>query len=300
MATILCIEDERDLRDDLVEELEEAGNTVLQAENGKQGLEMILEHQPDLVCCDINMPVMNGRELLHELRTKHPEFVEMPFMFLTAYADREHVLEGIRMGVDDYLTKPVDFDLLVAKVDQRLRQVNKIVDKKNQELVALYQRLAGHQQKKQSDASAGAASAPAVDQFPVSLNSIPIVIFGTIDQELRQFIAVLKESFPNITVFTDPAAYFEKLKNLSVHFIFIYGYDGDRYRELQEQLAKDSKKSIAICVSRLENGWLPKGCEFCSTGSTLTLPVTEDDLKRNMVTWIKSKLAKEFGRSEAA
>ena len=126
MTTILCIEDEADLRKNLVEELTDEGYTVKEAVDGKEGLEMIVRHRPDLVLCDINMPNRNGYELLEIIRKKYPMFAEMPFIFLTALADRERVLAGIKSGADAYLTKPIDYDFLLATVDASLRQVGRI------------------------------------------------------------------------------------------------------------------------------------------------------------------------------
>ena len=116
MITILCIEDEKDVRTLIVEELEDAGIKTLQATNGREGLEMILQLRPDIVISDISMPEMSGTELLAELQINHPSFANMPFIFLTALADREKMLEGLRGGADNYLIKPIDFDLLMAKV----------------------------------------------------------------------------------------------------------------------------------------------------------------------------------------
>lgn len=126
MATILCIEDEVALREGIVEELEDEDYTVLEAENGAVGLEMIIEHRPDLVLCDINMPNMDGYELQDKLRSDHPEFGEMPFIFLTALADKDRVLAGLKKGADGYLTKPVDYDLMIMTVESNLRKMNLI------------------------------------------------------------------------------------------------------------------------------------------------------------------------------
>jgi DNA-binding response OmpR family regulator len=116
MITILCVEDEMDVRELITEELEDAGLRVLQASNGKEGLEQILRHRPDIVISDITMPEMDGTELLAELQINYPQFSNMPFIFLTALADREKMLEGMRAGADNYMTKPIDFDVLMAKI----------------------------------------------------------------------------------------------------------------------------------------------------------------------------------------
>ncbi|MBY5570094.1 response regulator [Rhizobium leguminosarum] len=117
MVTVLCIEDEVEIRNLLVEELSEAGYKTLEASNGAEGLEMILSKWPDIVISDISMPVMDGHQLLAEIQINHPELSNIPFILLTALTDRENTLVGLRGGAADYLTKPLDFDLLLAKLE---------------------------------------------------------------------------------------------------------------------------------------------------------------------------------------
>ncbi len=137
MAKILCIEDDAELLRILSEELSDAGHNVLEATDGSIGLEMIVGHKPDLVISDISMPSMNGYVLLKTLRDKHPEFAEMPFLFLSALADRDHIIDGLDLGADDYLTKPIDYDMLSARVDARLRQADRMLCKKQEETAKL-------------------------------------------------------------------------------------------------------------------------------------------------------------------
>ena len=116
MMTVLCIDDEADIRQLIVEELTDAGFKTLEAANGQEGLEVILAHWPDIVICDISMPIMDGQQLLAEIQVNHPELSNIPFILLTALTDKENVLTGLRAGAADYLTKPIDFDLLLAKL----------------------------------------------------------------------------------------------------------------------------------------------------------------------------------------
>jgi CheY-like chemotaxis protein len=117
MITVLCVDDEVDLRKLLVEEFNEAGLATLEASNGKEALELILSSWPDIVVCDISMPVMNGHELLAEIQINHPEFSHTPCIMLTALSDKENQLTGLSAGAEDYLTKPVDLELLMAKIN---------------------------------------------------------------------------------------------------------------------------------------------------------------------------------------
>ncbi|SOE08758.1 response regulator receiver domain-containing protein [Hoeflea halophila] len=114
--TILCIEDEAEIRTLVVEELEDAGFATLQASNGREGLEMMLTKWPDIVICDITMPEMDGHQVLAEIQLNHPELSNVPFIFLTAMSDKDNMITGLQSGAADYLTKPIDFDILMAKI----------------------------------------------------------------------------------------------------------------------------------------------------------------------------------------
>ena len=116
MARIVYVEDEIELRAIVSEELLDAGHDVHLAANGLEGLELILAEQPDLVICDCLMPVMSGVQLLERLRTLHPECRDLPFLFLSAYADKAYGKGVLALGAQGYLTKPVDLDRLLETV----------------------------------------------------------------------------------------------------------------------------------------------------------------------------------------
>lgn len=120
---ILCVEDDRETASLISEELTDRGFEVMLAHDGRAGFDAILKYTPDLVLCDINMPIMTGFELLERLTAITPRFGNMPFVFLTALNDRDNELRGRRLGADDYVRKPIDFDLLVAVVKARLSRV---------------------------------------------------------------------------------------------------------------------------------------------------------------------------------
>lgn len=138
MTTILCVEDQVDIRNDIFGELTDAGYNVIGAADGVAGLDAILKQKPDLVLCDIAMPEMGGFDLLHRIREHHPECGTIPFIFLTALTDRQHIIKGRMSGCDDYLTKPVDFDILLATVHSRLAAVSRITDQKKKSNRQLY------------------------------------------------------------------------------------------------------------------------------------------------------------------
>src|SRR5580704_6423571 len=120
---ILCIEDDRETAALIAEELLDRGYEVTLAHDGREGLAAILKTMPDLVLSDISMPVMSGFELLERLTELAPQFSKMPFVFLTALTDRDNELRGRQLGADDYVTKPIDFDVLATIISARLAGV---------------------------------------------------------------------------------------------------------------------------------------------------------------------------------
>src|SRR6204780_5036718 len=120
---ILCIEDDRETAALIAEELLDRGYEVILAHDGREGLAAILRTMPDLVLSDISMPAMSGFELLESLVALAPRFSKMPFIFLTALTDRDNELKGRQLGADDYVTKPIDFDLLASIITARLNGV---------------------------------------------------------------------------------------------------------------------------------------------------------------------------------
>lgn len=127
MKTILLIEDNVDVRENTAEILQLAQYRVLTAENGKIGVELAQKEKPDLIICDIMMPVLDGHGVLH-LLSKNDETAGIPFIFLTAKAERSDFRKGMEMGADDYLTKPFDDIELLNAIESRLKK-NDIIKK---------------------------------------------------------------------------------------------------------------------------------------------------------------------------
>jgi CRP/FNR family cyclic AMP-dependent transcriptional regulator len=122
MNTILLIEDNMEVRENTAEILELANYRVVTAENGKVGVEKALEVRPDLIICDIMMPVLDGYGVLH-LLNKNESMRSIPFIFLTAKAERMDFRKGMEMGADDYITKPFTDVELLNSIERRLRKV---------------------------------------------------------------------------------------------------------------------------------------------------------------------------------
>jgi DNA-binding NarL/FixJ family response regulator len=120
---ILCIDDDRAITALVAEELATRGFEPVVAHDGHEGFVAILKLMPDLVLCDVSMPIMSGFEVLERLNSLAPRLGHIPFVFLTALADRESELRARRLGADDYVTKPIDFDMLDMIINARLAGV---------------------------------------------------------------------------------------------------------------------------------------------------------------------------------
>ena len=116
---ILIIEDQAPMRRNIALMLQLEGYDVVSAENGRIGLEVARKEDPDLILCDVMMPELDGYGVVQALR-EDPDFSATPFIFLTAKSDRGDVRIGMNFGADDYLTKPVVRDDLLAAVTVRL------------------------------------------------------------------------------------------------------------------------------------------------------------------------------------
>lgn len=119
MKRILIIEDQAPMRRNLALMLEMEGFEVLTAENGKVGVEIALQRQPDLIVCDVMMPELDGHGVIQTLRAADATSTT-PFIFLTARIDQGDVRIGMNFGADDYLAKPVMREDLLAAVEARL------------------------------------------------------------------------------------------------------------------------------------------------------------------------------------
>ena len=119
MQTILLIEDHQVIRDNTAELLQLAGYAVRTAENGELGVKLALAERPDLVICDIIMPVLDGYGVLL-IFNQNPQLAGVPFIFLTARTERSDLRHGMALGADDYLTKPFVKAELLSAVQGRL------------------------------------------------------------------------------------------------------------------------------------------------------------------------------------
>ncbi len=125
MKTIAIIEDNEEVRENLAEILELSGYKCITAENGKVGVKAVREHKPDLILCDVMMPELDGFGVL-KILNRDPELMHIPFMFLTAKAEKSDFRKGMGLGADDYITKPYDDVELLDALEMRLNKASKL------------------------------------------------------------------------------------------------------------------------------------------------------------------------------
>ncbi|MFK7953387.1 MAG: PleD family two-component system response regulator, partial [Ekhidna sp.] len=118
---ILIIEDQAEVRENIAELLDLSNYDVKTASDGKEGVKIALSTPPDLVLCDIMMPEMDGYEVLY-LLSKNPKTASLPFIFLTAKAEKSDFRKGMNMGADDYITKPFEEMELLGAIERRLKK----------------------------------------------------------------------------------------------------------------------------------------------------------------------------------
>ena len=135
---VLCVEDEQDIRENICEILKDEGFLVFEAETANQGYNQFLEHQPDIIISDILMPKIDGYQFLEMVRnSKGNKNNNVPFIFLSALGQKEDIIKGINLSANDHLVKPVDFDLMIAKIKEKIHTVKKLNILHNQNISSL-------------------------------------------------------------------------------------------------------------------------------------------------------------------
>lgn len=126
--TLIIIEDEKELRNTISEMLEISGYEVLTASNGKEGCKLIFNNKADLVVCDVNMPQMDGFEVLRTVNKEMENKLVPAFLFLTARVQLDDIKEGMKLGADDYITKPFTIKDLIDSIELRLEKRRKLLN----------------------------------------------------------------------------------------------------------------------------------------------------------------------------
>ena len=127
---VLIVEDEQILRENIVQFLELKKFKVIQAKNGLEADHILKRAIPDIIICDVSMPLMNGLQLLKQIR-KDVQYDHIPFIFLTARADKSDLRGGMLAGADDYIIKPFTFEELFNSIQKRIERISQIKENKS-------------------------------------------------------------------------------------------------------------------------------------------------------------------------
>lgn len=118
---VLIVEDEPDLAQTVRDRLDVNGYTTITAANGEEGLEKAIQEKPDVVLLDVNMPVMNGLEMLEALR-KHPGGTDCVVIMVTVHSQKQDVARAKACGIEDYIVKPFELGELIEKIKNVLER----------------------------------------------------------------------------------------------------------------------------------------------------------------------------------
>lgn len=141
MEQILIVEDDKNIRESLQDIFELSGYQVYTASNGRLGYEAIMTNCPDIVVCDVDMPELDGFELLLAINQRMKDTLAPPFLFLTAKVEPQFLRQGMNLGADDYIFKPFDHLDVINSVRLRLDKREKLL--KSGDLTALKVNTAG-------------------------------------------------------------------------------------------------------------------------------------------------------------
>ena len=134
--TILIIDDEKNIKENIAEYLQNFNFKTIVAENGANGVQLAIENKPDLIVCDIDMPVLDGYEVYKQVQ-QMPGLALTPFIFLTGKSSSEELRTGMLLGADDYITKPFKLNDILMSINKRLEKSEKIKSVSDQKLHAL-------------------------------------------------------------------------------------------------------------------------------------------------------------------
>lgn len=216
MPSILVIDDEHLLREEIVEILQFEGYETLDAPNGRDGVTLAKIHQPDLILCDISMPEMDGYGVLYEVRSD-PNTNTTPVIFLTARADRTQIRYGMELGADDYLTKPFTNSELLGAVFSRLDRQREVRELHTRDAQALKQQLLDWIQSTLS---------PSMDTVRFVQNAITQQVNTLSPQELTDLLNTLALGTSQIRHVVDLMTYLSRIEAAQI---------------TQESIQKDSR-----------------------------------------------------------
>ena len=195
--TILYVEDEQGIRDNLTSILSHFCDKIITASNGQEGLELYEQCKPDIIVSDIRMPKMDGIEMVKAIREIEPK---IHILFTTAYSESQYFLDAIELQVDGYILKPIDLDKLATKI-QKIKDNILLKDKYKKQQVQLIQ--------SEKMASLGEMIGNIAHQWRQPLSIISTLATGSKIQ--KEYNMLTDEKFmKNMDIINDNAQYLSK------------------------------------------------------------------------------------------
>ncbi|HEY9877526.1 MAG TPA: response regulator, partial [Leptolyngbyaceae cyanobacterium] len=247
MTKVLIIEDEAAIRANIADILELEGFEVVEAANGAVGLEMAKTLLPDLILCDIMMPLMNGYEVVKAVRSD-PKTSTTPLIFLTARASKADYRQGMVSGSDDYLTKPFTASELVEAIETQLAKQAAIAEKHHLEIKQLE---VGLNQAFCYDKTTGLANQFLLrDQFKQVLSNL------NSDQEIASILCIHLHHFERLVATLDPSSFDSLLQLLAERLRTSIGSNDTIARVRENQFisilgGQESREEVAYSVQKV-------------------------------------------------
>jgi two-component system, sensor histidine kinase and response regulator len=261
MQTILIIEDEPFIRANIAQILGFHDYATLEAEDGMRGVQMAREHLPDLIVCDIMMPEMDGYEVLSTLRGDSIT-ANIPFIFLTAVADRGNMRRGMELGADDYVTKPFEMKELVNAVASRLEKQALFAEQYEQKLTDLRMML--------------------VTTLPHELRTPLTGILGYSDLIAQDAETMDRRQIAKMATAINNAG--ERLLRLVENYLLyaqveIIGADPERIALMRKQITHNPQALIELVIAQYGE---KRSADFTTDLENAALQISEENLERIM------------------
>lgn len=239
---ILVIEDESDIRNDILKALEFSGYDTDEATDGDEGVRKAMEILPDLIISDIMMPKLSGHEVLQKLQD-NPATASIPFLFLSAKSDKIHIREGMVLGADDYITKPYDLDELLNAISARIAKSTKIETKFNDKINKLrtsFSKSIPHEIRTPLNIILGLSDYLSKKTEEVELEDLKEMLININDAGKRlQRLFDNYLFYSNLEVIASNQEEYENIRNQKLDYVDILvndsiNYKADQYRRLSD------------------------------------------------------------------
>ncbi len=285
---ILVIEDSEALLKDIVEMLSLEGFQTVYANNGQAGLDLLEQHHPDLVICDVRMPLLDGYGVLDQLRSNE-DTATTPFIFLTARTMRHEQREGMELGAEDYLTKPFTADELISAVNTQLAKNQNHIKQTERELDRLRRSIIlalPHELRTPLNAILGFSEIMMTDTRNLSEKQVADMADHINTAALRLYrLAENYIIYANLELFGTDAAWNEALQNGQTRYAYIV--IAQQTEEKARQYARQDDLEMTIVpvnrplavdgenLSRIVSEIVDNAFKFSEAGTPVSLTLVE-------------------------